>query len=1021
MKRLTTKSERKFQRVMHEFGQGKLKSHGEKVTNPQQAQAIAFSEARQIYPNYGMKHEGGAANEPAVKGIFSLDAIEDKKFNGYTFGDDWNGWATPYFERPEANLIMEALGGTYKDGKYLFDDGYGGEEEYQKETIDTVDGPKEVFAIGAYNWTWDNDLMKNGGGITPARAAELAKIYSTGTAKELWGAWTTDNRLHFLMDHSTEYFELMGDDFYKSSKGFSALTYDTLPSPIRKSLLIHHAQGMYSNGGGISRFWDATKKQSKAAYEKSKELDSKGYDKTKQGYQKAKAYTEQKIHDKKKNIALDVLDKTRGNTDTKDQSRILNAASNLVEDQYAGGGGIEGWLEYKLGKLGRSSNYLVDIRSGMGLMALVLPRNEWCYPDGADVIWLDDWFERLFSAIRVDYNIKPFTWGTKERVDEYTDYKDTTNAKVDAGVEVKSDGTVIVEGDIEEFEKGYGFRIETMQDAKGENRNIYRLLTNPYSRGKGFAVGGKQSDVFIFALKYFTDNKSGYGISDGLTKDLPNIVKSMPEAKLEEAKKEAIEYLKNNNKESKPKKPMIQESDYQPELFAEGGGVEGMPPDPPTWEDLKKFFEGELPSKIPSEKYKTSIRTAETNLGAAPYTSLNIQPIAFKLKSMEEPLINIVSDDELRPALQSIHYDANRKEKVATNAHILVLIKDDSITKTKNIIPSTGKEVTEVQYPDYTRIIPMDNAYKIHLTESQVDALMDKLNGIVRAKRFLMMNEDHLLIGKIEYKDIEMYLNPVFLLMVLAALKQYGATAIDLEFSSPNRALMVLDSRKNGNKGLVMPVMYKQDFIAVDILDKVTMSAQPASKPVAVPVPSVAAPALKNTVERKPTPKADRKKPNTIHSCAVRLGRKGGKASAKARAQMGEGGEITASDVKPGARFKNPSGTIFIVDKISSYSDKTPKVESSLEGGDKGDYADPLDDFVAFLNEEEVQKLDEGGAAGEQPQESDEPKTCGCFHTFLTKEKPELVERMLTEDVNSNPELRAQVDEAHMAWQGGIM
>lgn len=214
---------------------------------------------------------------------------------------------------------------------------------------------------------------------------------------------------------------------------------------------------------------------------------------------------------------------------------------------------FEGWLEYKLEKIGRSSNYLVDIKSGMGSLSMIIPQEEWCYPSGADVIWLDDWFERLFSAIRVDYNIKPFTWGTKERVDEYTDYKDTKTEKVAAGVTVASDGEVTVTGgDIEEFEKGYGFRTETLKDTKGKNRNIYRLITNPYSRGEGFAVGGVQSDVFIFAMKYFTDEKSGYGIAQGVLENgSPRIIMNLPIEKLEDAKKDAIEIFKKD-KESKP-------------------------------------------------------------------------------------------------------------------------------------------------------------------------------------------------------------------------------------------------------------------------------------------------------------------------------------------------------------------------------------------------------------------------------------------------------------------------------------
>lgn len=46
------RSDLKMDKVFHEFGQGMLHSgskHGPVVTNPKQAQAIAFSEARKLY------------------------------------------------------------------------------------------------------------------------------------------------------------------------------------------------------------------------------------------------------------------------------------------------------------------------------------------------------------------------------------------------------------------------------------------------------------------------------------------------------------------------------------------------------------------------------------------------------------------------------------------------------------------------------------------------------------------------------------------------------------------------------------------------------------------------------------------------------------------------------------------------------------------------------------------------------------------------------------------------------------
>lgn len=51
-------AEDKFKKVMHEFKAGTLKSSsGRKVTDKDQALAIAFSEARKIDPDFGKKRK----------------------------------------------------------------------------------------------------------------------------------------------------------------------------------------------------------------------------------------------------------------------------------------------------------------------------------------------------------------------------------------------------------------------------------------------------------------------------------------------------------------------------------------------------------------------------------------------------------------------------------------------------------------------------------------------------------------------------------------------------------------------------------------------------------------------------------------------------------------------------------------------------------------------------------------------------------------------------------------------------
>jgi hypothetical protein len=83
---------------------------------------------------------------------------------GYTSGRLWNGWATPYFTLEEAQKLQADWNKNaespmlYDVNKDEFRLKYDGDDEpyiWQGEDIETVDGIKHLYGIGAYSHIWD--------------------------------------------------------------------------------------------------------------------------------------------------------------------------------------------------------------------------------------------------------------------------------------------------------------------------------------------------------------------------------------------------------------------------------------------------------------------------------------------------------------------------------------------------------------------------------------------------------------------------------------------------------------------------------------------------------------------------------------------------------------------------------------------------------------------------------------------------------------------------------------------------
>lgn len=83
---------------------------------------------------------------------------------GYTSGRLWNGWATPYFTYEEAQRLQADFNQNaespmlYDVTKDEFRVKYDGDDEpyiWKGEDIQTVDGIKHLYGIGAYSHIWD--------------------------------------------------------------------------------------------------------------------------------------------------------------------------------------------------------------------------------------------------------------------------------------------------------------------------------------------------------------------------------------------------------------------------------------------------------------------------------------------------------------------------------------------------------------------------------------------------------------------------------------------------------------------------------------------------------------------------------------------------------------------------------------------------------------------------------------------------------------------------------------------------
>ncbi len=86
---------------------------------------------------------------------FTIETLPEYSFEGFSKGDDWNGWACPYFSFGEAQRVVKAHdSGTarYDEENDQFIFILGDEEEVYPAVSENG---RKLYPIGNGNWIWE--------------------------------------------------------------------------------------------------------------------------------------------------------------------------------------------------------------------------------------------------------------------------------------------------------------------------------------------------------------------------------------------------------------------------------------------------------------------------------------------------------------------------------------------------------------------------------------------------------------------------------------------------------------------------------------------------------------------------------------------------------------------------------------------------------------------------------------------------------------------------------------------------
>ncbi|MDD4970800.1 MAG: hypothetical protein PHT07_15340 [Paludibacter sp.] len=214
----------------------------------------------------------------------------------------------------------------------------------------------------------------------------------------------------------------------------------------------------------------------------------------------------------------------------------------------------------------------------------------------------------------------------------------------------------------------------------------------------------------------------------------------------------------------------------------------------PEYNQFANDFLNELARTGFKLKKPIELESGKLSVYARPIKPINksgIQSLAYFVATKDS------DSGKSRPALTGVFIDNGKM--VACDAYQLVIIPGDpnDPNNGKVIDPGTGKPINSA-YPNYKSVIP---EYTDKTSPITIDSLIEIANSAVISFKNI---EDPTPVMILDFDEMDMAVNPIFLLNILQVLKSTGSKIITFEFSEPSRPLLIRPD--NDAFALLMPI-----------------------------------------------------------------------------------------------------------------------------------------------------------------------------------------------------------------------